>query len=225
MPHSKWSLKYMLNWKTARYFPRSIYSHLSLSSSPSLRDFHELFHPNYWPAAIWLGLAKRWLWQDIDGWVKEEANSNKPSHFLPALVLPVVAFCYPLLGHPTSTALALSGGRKTIPFSCRFKPKSATSISPLLLIPCCSVIPPSVLQPCPTLCKKFINQSPCKPIWVYHLLPVGTLTGTMTEHNYYCTPHTSHSYWGAQVVEGWRDSLLCFVAEVVVGEHMISLLK
>lgn len=112
-------------------------------------------------------------------WMGERrGDGNKPSHFLPAVVLPVAAFCYLLLGHPTSTALALSGGRKTIPFSCLFKPKSATSISPQLLISCCSVILPSVLQLCPNLCKKFINQSPCKTIWVYHLLPFGTLTGT-----------------------------------------------
>lgn len=72
----------------------------------------------------------------ISRWMGERrGDGNNPSHFLPAVVLPVVAFCYPLLGHPTSTALVLSGGRKTISFACLFKPKTATSISPLLLIP------------------------------------------------------------------------------------------
>lgn len=70
--HSKCSLQQSLNWKAALCSLCSIHSSLALSRCLSQRDIHGLYHPDYWPAAIWIGLAKRRIAQEIDGWVEDE---------------------------------------------------------------------------------------------------------------------------------------------------------
>lgn len=75
-----------------------------------------------------------------DRWVgRRWLHGNCPSHFLPAVVLPVVAFC---CGNGSCQDILLrqalvSGTRKNIPFLCPSRYRSGTSSFSLLLILWC----------------------------------------------------------------------------------------